>query len=49
MKEISTVSATEQLFKGAQDAVRQAIEKAKRTNRTFSRDGKPVHVKACDL
>lgn len=51
MEQISTVSDAKKLFEGAQDAVRQVIEKAKRTNRTLviSRDGKPVHVKARDL
>lgn len=51
MEQISTGVDTEKLFKGAQEAIRQVIEKAKQTDRTLviSRDGKPVRVKARDL
>jgi hypothetical protein len=51
MEQINAATDTEKLFKGAQAAIRQLIEKAKRENRTLviSRDGKPVHVKARDL
>ena len=51
MEQISTAADTEKLFKGAQSAIQQVIEKAKQENRTLviSRDGKPVRVKARDL
>ncbi|GAB4011234.1 hypothetical protein GCM10028808_24180 [Spirosoma migulaei] len=51
MEQISVVTDTEKLFKGAQLAIKNIIEKAKRDDRTLvvSRDGKPVHVRARDL
>ena len=51
MEQISTAVDTEKLFKGAQDAIGQVVEKAKRNDRTLiiSRDGKPIRVKARDL
>lgn len=51
MEQTSTTADTEKLFKGAQAAIQQVIEKAKREDRTLviSRDGKPVRVKARDL
>ncbi len=51
MEQISPATDTGKLFKGAQAAIRELIEKAKQENRTLviSRNGKPVHVKARDL
>lgn len=51
MEQISVVTDTEKLFKGAQLASKNIIEKAKRDDRTLvvSKNGKPVHVKARDL
>lgn len=51
MEQSSTMTDTEELFKGAQLAIKKIVEKAKREDRTLviSRDGKPVRVKARDL
>ncbi len=51
MEQISTATDADKLFKGAQAAIQQIIEKAKREDRTLviSKNGKPVRVKARDL